>query len=87
MKRKNPFLNPVYIVFTILAMVMGLLMVMGNNPPEFYDNFGIIVFVSLFILSLWMLKTKKEAPDWVAFLIFLIAVLGLIVDGYIVFFR
>lgn len=87
MKRKNPFMNPVYLVFTILAVVMALLMVTGNNPPEFYDNFGIVVFSALFILSVWMLKTRKEAPDWVAFLIFLIAVLGLIVDGFIVFFR
>lgn len=86
MKLKKYF-NPVYIVFTIFAVVIALLMVTGNNPPEFFDNFGIVVFSALFILSVWMLKTKKETPDWVAFIVFLISILGLIVDGYIVFFR
>ncbi len=50
---------------------------------EFFDIFGLIVFAFLFVVGVLMIR-KQKLPDWVGFIILLIAILGLIVDGYIV---
>ncbi len=50
---------------------------------EFFDIFGLIVFTFLLVIGLMMIK-KKKLPDWAGFVILLIGILGLIVDGYIV---
>ena len=86
MKTKNPFLNPIYLTIIIFSVIIASLMIMGGNPPEFYDRFGLFVFGFLFFASIYMLKKKGKAPEWLDFLVFLIAILGLIVDGYNVFF-
>lgn len=86
MKSKNPFLNPVYLAVTLLAVIIVSLMIMGGNSPEFYDRFGLLFFGFLFFASIFMLKKKGRAPEWLDFAVFLIAILGIIVDGYIVFF-
>jgi peptidoglycan/LPS O-acetylase OafA/YrhL len=53
-------------------------------PPEFFDRFGLGTFTFIFALGLWMFKTKREAPDWVAFILMLIGVVGISIDGGIV---
>jgi len=53
--------------------------------PEFFDIFGILVFSFLIISSLWGLKTRKPFSQWTLAILFIIGVLGLIVDGTIVF--
>ncbi len=67
------------IILAIAAAVFA-----NNMPAEWFDNFGLIVFTAIGILALWEIKTKKETPDWVSYALFVIAVLGLIVDGTIV---
>ena len=52
--------------------------------PEFFDIFGIFVFTYLFLFSFWILKNKKLPPNWTLILIMIIAVFGLLVDGFIV---
>lgn len=53
--------------------------------PEFFDIFGIFAFSFLIVLSLWGLKTKMPVPQWALAILFIIGILGLIVDGTIVF--
>ena len=54
------------------------------TTPEFYDIFGLPVFLFITILSIWMLW-KKEIPDKKYLIILLIiGILGLIVDGLMV---
>jgi hypothetical protein len=48
----------------------------------FFDLFGLLVFSSLIGLAVWELRTKKHTPDWVGISILIVAILGLIVDGY-----
>ncbi len=54
--------------------------------PEFYDIFGIFVFVFLIWFGLRRLKHKKMNP-WAIKLIIAIGVLGLCVDLFFVFKR
>ena len=51
--------------------------------PEFFDIFGLIVFAFLFMVGLKMIQ-KKKLPNWTGVVILLIAIAGLIVDGFIV---
>jgi len=53
--------------------------------PEFFDLFGIVVFLFIFCISMWGLKTNKKIPKWVLTVLLIIGILGLIVDGTIVF--
>ncbi len=50
---------------------------------EFFDIFGIGVFAFLLFVGIKMIQ-KKKLPKYTGFIILLIAILGLIVDGYIV---
>ena len=51
---------------------------------EFFDIFGFMGFVIILIISIWMLKTKERVPKWTAVILLIIAMMGLIVDGFIV---
>ena len=82
---KKQSINGIQIGIIIILALFSIYLV-NQHPPEFFDNFGVVVFGFLLCLSIWMLRTKKEAPNWVAFIILLISILGLIVDGFIVFF-
>lgn len=73
------------IIILILAIAGLIWFVNQGHPPEFFDKFGVGIFVFLTGLGYWMLSTKKEVSDNVAFLVLLIAIAGLIVDFSIVF--
>jgi uncharacterized membrane protein len=53
--------------------------------PEFFDIFGVFVFIFLIALSLWGIKTRKALPRWALIILFLIGISGLIIDGAIVY--
>ncbi|MCK4386862.1 MAG: hypothetical protein KAV41_02145 [Candidatus Pacebacteria bacterium] len=52
--------------------------------PEFFDIFGVFVFLFISIMSGWSLKTKQSLPRWAIIIFLIIGILGLIVDGIIV---
>jgi len=83
MKRK---IEPVYWGLLVFAILL-LILILPNNPPEFFDIFGLVCFSFLLILGIWMLNTRKEVPSWAEFLVLAIAICGLLVDGYITFIR
>ena len=53
--------------------------------PEFFDIFGLAVFLFLGIVSLRSLWTKQPLSKRILLVILTIAILGLAVDGAIVF--
>ena len=53
--------------------------------PEFFDIFGVFVFIFLIVLSLWGLKTRKPFPKWSTVILLTIGILGFIVDSIIVY--
>lgn len=53
--------------------------------PEFFDTFGIVVFLFITSLSLWSLNKKQCPPEWALFVLLLIGLSGLLVDGFIVY--
>lgn len=68
-----------------LAIVGAIYLLNQNYQPEFFDKFGLLCFSFITGLSVWMLKTKKETSDLLAFILLGIGIAGLIVDGAIVF--
>ena len=75
--------KPLMILIALLIVIITIFLVVQGNKPEFFDIFGLFVFVFLFVVGVLML-TKKKLPNWTGFVILLIAILGLIVDGSIV---
>ncbi|MBU4069628.1 MAG: hypothetical protein KJ646_01470 [Nanoarchaeota archaeon] len=76
------------IIIGLVAIVLTIFLITQNpEDPVFFDFFGIGIFCFLFGVGGWILKTKKKTPDWIGFLILLIGILGLIVDGFIVIKR
>jgi uncharacterized membrane protein len=55
------------------------------TQPEFYDIFGFITFTLLIIIAIYSFKTKKPLKPWMNYFLLIIGILGLIVDGIIVF--
>jgi len=51
---------------------------------EFFDIFGVFIWIFFIVVSLRALVTGNM-PDWALFVILVIGVLGLIVDGTIVY--
>jgi predicted membrane channel-forming protein YqfA (hemolysin III family) len=49
--------------------------------PEFFDLFGLVIFIGLIFIGVWHFYTKKRLPDWVAFSLIVIGLLGILVDG------
>ena len=55
------------------------------TKPEFYDIFGILVFIFITTLASWMLYTKKKPVRWLLIILLMIGILGLIVDAIMVY--
>jgi len=72
------------IAFILVTAFTLFLVFSNNNRPEFFDIFGLVVFIYLFIVGVWMFKQKREIPNWIKFPIITIGVMGFVVDGYIV---
>lgn len=53
--------------------------------PEFFDIFGIAVFSFITIISYWAINNGNFVPRWALIILLTIGILGLIVDGTIVF--
>ncbi len=55
---------------------------------EFFDIFGIFVFAIILIIGILIKFKRRKSPkhflDWIAIILIIIGVLGLIVDGTIV---
>lgn len=56
-----------------------------NIRPEFFDIFGITVFTFILIIGITSLYSKKKLPKWTTVVLVIIGILGLLVDGMIVF--
>jgi hypothetical protein len=52
--------------------------------PEFFDIFGLISFTFIIWFSIKML-CKKKPEKWAIIILLIIGILGLIVDGFIVY--
>lgn len=79
--------NLMIIVGLVTVILTIFLIIQNPEDPVFFDFFGIGIFFFLFCVGAWILKTKNKTPDWIGFLILLIGILGLIVDGFIVIKR
>ncbi|MEK6757858.1 MAG: hypothetical protein AABX88_01900 [Nanoarchaeota archaeon] len=55
--------------------------------PEFWDLFGLPIFILITGLSFWMLKYKRVPPKWVILGVMTIGILGAIVDGFMIYFQ
>lgn len=53
--------------------------------PEFFDIFGIFIFMFLICVSFWQLKFKKLLSDWILIIILIVGILGLAIDIYNVY--
>lgn len=53
--------------------------------PEFFDTFGLIVFLYITAISVWGLNSKQCLPQWSYTVLLLIGLSGLLVDGFIVY--
>ena len=53
--------------------------------PEFYDIFGVFIFTFIIIISIWTLTTNENLPQWILRTLLIIGILGLIIDGTIVY--
>lgn len=82
MKFKDP-----NIWLAIIPIILINLYLLPRMPPEYFDNFGLIVFSFLTFSSIWMIKHKKRPPNWIIYLLLISGILGLITDGYIVFIK
>lgn len=59
-----------------------------NLQPEFFDLFGLITFLFIIAFSLWALKVKrprKRVPRYIFIVLFIVGILGILVDSIIVF--
>ena len=55
------------------------------KKPETYDIFGLFTFAFITALSIWSLKTALPLPLWANIILLVIGIIGLIIDGLIVF--
>lgn len=76
-------LDTAFAIIAILAVILNLIM-LEFFRAEFFDIFGLLVWVFFLIFGAWMLLTKEETPDWLAWVVVIIGLLGLITDGWIV---
>ncbi|PIN90266.1 hypothetical protein COU57_04110 [Candidatus Pacearchaeota archaeon CG10_big_fil_rev_8_21_14_0_10_32_14] len=82
--RRNKSENMIYAIVGFSLAIMTIIIVNIITEPSFFDLFGLTTFVFLICVGIWILQTDKVPPDWIGFILFLIGVLGLIVDGTIV---
>ncbi len=57
---------------------------MFSLEPQFFDIFGLIVFIYITLLS-WLLLRRIYVKKWMIIVLFLIGVIGLLVDGSVVY--
>ncbi|TSC55047.1 MAG: hypothetical protein LiPW30_513 [Parcubacteria group bacterium LiPW_30] len=57
---------------------------MFSLEPQFFDIFGFVVFVYITLLS-WLLLRRIYVKKWMIIVLFLIGVIGLLVDGSVVY--
>ncbi len=55
------------------------------KQPPFYDILGFFVFLLILVVSIWSLKTRKALPVWLSVSLLVIGVLGVVIDGIIVY--
>lgn len=58
---------------------------MFPTNPEFFDTFGVLVFLYITAFAVWGLNAKKRLPQWPYVILLLIGLSGLLVDGFIVY--
>lgn len=51
---------------------------------EFFDIFGLVGFLIIIGIGVFILKTKKKTPKNLGWILLLIGVLGAVIDGIIV---
>ena len=83
-KNKKKFENRIYAGVGFLFVLTAIILVNIISEPTFFDWFGLVVFTFLFLVGYYILFENKSLPDWAGFIIFLIGILGLIVDGTII---
>ena len=54
------------------------------KKPRFYDVFGLPIFLFITILSIWMLYTMEFPPKGYIWVLLVIGIAGIIVDGTMV---
>lgn len=52
---------------------------------EFFDIFGIAVFIFIMIISLWVIRTQRPLPNIFAFILLVIGIFGFIIDSVMVY--
>ena len=57
---------------------------MFSLEPQFFDIFGLIVFIYITLFS-WLLLRRIYVKKWMIIILFLIGVTGLLVDGSVVY--
>ncbi len=55
--------------------------------PEFFDIFGFAGFIFIIFFSLYLLKKNKVPPKLYSIILLIIGILGLIIDGAVIFFN
>jgi len=58
---------------------------MKNLGAEFFDIFGVFVFVFIIAASLFALQNKGKLPEWVLFIFLSIGIVGFFVDIFNVY--
>jgi len=58
---------------------------MFSPEPQSFDILGLATFGFILSISIWGLRTKKPFPRWVLFILLLIGILGIFIDGTIVY--
>jgi len=70
-----------------LLFIIGAFILAPKLKPEQFDIFGIFVFSFLIYIANKELETKGKMSNNTAYILLLIGILGLIVDGYTVLTR
>jgi uncharacterized membrane protein len=55
------------------------------KKPEVFDVLGLATFIFIIIISSYSLITKIPLPNWSLIILLIIGILGLIIDGMIVY--
>ena len=64
-----------------LFLAIAILIIIGFlKEPVFFDSFGIMVFAFLLISSSYMI-IKRKYPIYIIYLIWVISISGLVIDG------
>ena len=75
------------IIYSLIALVLILLtlgVVSTGQRPETYDFLGLVIFSFLLGVGVYMLKKPKKTPAWIWYILMLIGILGLIIDGGVI---